>query len=56
MLYKSGHDNVKETVAEFLTERLHTPKAIEGKNLNFQAGTFCFVIMYLTYLIEGIIK
>ena len=36
----SGHENVKETVAEFLTERLHTPKAIEGKNLNFQAGTF----------------
>ena len=48
---------MKETLAEFLTERLHTPKAIEGKNLNFQAGTFCFVIMYLsTYTIEGIIK
>ena len=34
----SGHDNVKEIMAKFLTDRLHTPKPINAKNLNFQAG------------------
>ena len=34
----SGHDNVKEIIAKFLTDRLHTPKPINAQNLNFQAG------------------
>ena len=34
----SGHENVTKIVAEFLSERLRTPNALDPRNLNFQTG------------------
>ena len=38
VLFSSGHSNVKETVADFLSKRLQTVEPLLPENITFQAG------------------
>ena len=39
-MHFSGHSNVKETVANFLSEKLGTPKPLSANNINLQTGNY----------------
>ena len=43
VIHFSGHTNVKETIAKFLSEKLGTPKPLSSQNINLQAGNYLYL-------------
>ena len=42
-IHFSGHSNVKETIAKFLSEKLGTPRPLSSQNINLQAGNYLYI-------------